>query len=65
LHIPIGDTIVNNFSHLKEVSKTLNVFNIKEAQPLKEFVHKGIFSKHLTYMRYNNLFTIDEEIGDN
>jgi hypothetical protein len=66
LPIHVGDTIVNNFSHLKEVSETLNVFNLKEAQPLKGFDPEGIFSEHLASMRYNNLFTIiDEEIDDN
>jgi hypothetical protein len=51
---------------LKEVSETLNVFNLKQAQPLEGFDPEGLFSEHLASMRYNNLFTrVDEETSDN
>jgi hypothetical protein len=52
LHIPIGNKIVNNLSHLKDVSDTLNMLNLKYAQPLKGFDPKFVFFEHLASMRY-------------
>jgi hypothetical protein len=44
----------------------LNVFNLKEAKPLKCFDPKGLFYVHLLLMRYINIFIrISEGIDDN
>jgi len=51
LLIHLGNTIVNTFSYIKELSQTLNAFNIKETQPLRGFNPEGFFSEHLASMR--------------
>jgi hypothetical protein len=44
LPLRVGDTMVRNLAHLKQVSETLNLFNLKEAQPLGGFDPEGMFS---------------------
>jgi hypothetical protein len=44
----------------------INTFNMKEAQPHQGFDPDGLFSQHLEFMRYSNLFTrIVEGTSDN
>jgi hypothetical protein len=61
----VANTTIRNSSHLMEMSEMLTSFNLKEGELLRGFDPKGIFFKHLTSMRYTNLFTrITEGIGD-
>jgi len=46
-----------NLAHLKQVSETLNMFNLKEEQLLRGFDPNRVSSRNLASIRYNNIFT--------
>lgn len=53
----VGEVTVKNGTHLAELSKSLNYFNLSEAEIIQGFDPEGIFSRYLTIVRYKNLVT--------
>jgi hypothetical protein len=53
--------MIKNISHPKQVSETLNIFNLKETQSVRGFDPDRPFSRHLASIKYNNIFTLFDD----